>query len=167
MYMRLNKLHLVQTGKEEKNIDDKKFIEDLKELSTQEKRCLIVFNKKDVTLKINIDEVKMKMPEQEFYSKVDAKINDRIKSADIIEIFKHIPKHLSIRLEADYIEYIIKLMKSKIFIEKLRFAGIKFLYNSIEIEPRIIKSKQDEEDLIKEVKEKEAKRDRLNIDFDK
>ena len=104
-------LHLILTDKEEKNSEDKDFIEDLKEFSTQKKRCFIVFDKKDITLKIDIDEVKMKMPDQEFYSKVDVKINDIINPENIIEMLKHIPNHIELRLEADDIEQIIKLMK--------------------------------------------------------
>ena len=128
---------------------------------------LIVFDKKDITLRIGIYEVEMKMPEQEFYSKVDVKIGCNIKSEDIIEMLKHMPNHLTIRLEEDYIENIIKLMKSKALIQKLKGKGINFLHNSTEIKPRIIESKQDEDDFINEVKEIEAKKDRLNMDCDK
>ena len=127
----------------------------------------MVFDKKDVTLKKDIDEVEMKMTELEFYSKVDAKTNDKIKSEDMIKMLNKIPNHLTIRLEAYYIEQIIELMKSKTLIGMLKEQRIKFMYNSIEIEPRIIKSKQDEDDLKNEAKEKEAKRDRLNMDCDK
>ena len=105
----------------------------------------------------------MKKLKQEFYSKVDAKINDRIKPEDIIKMLEHIPKHLELRLEADHVEQIIELMKSKTLIEKLWEQRIKFLFNNIEIEPRIIESKMDEEELKNEVNEIKAKRDRLNI----
>ena len=154
-----------------KNSDNKNFIEFLKEISTREEGCFIVFDKIDATLKININESEMKMQMQKqkkvFYSKVDAKINDRIEPVDIIKTIKHIPIHLGIRLEADHIKQMIKLMKSKSLIKKLKEQGIKFLYKGIEIEPRIIESKIDEDDLKNEVKEKEAKRDRLNMDCDK
>ena len=161
-------MRLTLTDKEEKNSEDKDFIEDLKELSTSlPRRCFIIFNRKDITLKIVIDEVKMKMQEQEFYSKADAKINDRINSEDIICMFKHIPNHLTIRIEADYIKQIIELMKSKTLIEKLEENAIKFVYKDIEIEPRIIDSKMDEDDIKNEVKEIEAKRCRFNMDCDK
>ena len=159
-------LRLILTDKEEINSENKDFIEDLKELSTQEKRCFIIFDKQDVTLKIDIDEVKMKMIEQEFCSKVDAKINNKIESEDIIEMLKHIPNHLAIKLEADKIEQIIELMKSKILIEKLRKQRTNFLYSGIEIKPRIIKSKMDEKDLKSEVVELATKRVRLNMDCD-
>ena len=143
------------------------FFEDLQRYSRMKGECIIVFDKKDITLKIDIDKVKMKMPELEFYSKVDAKIYDKTKdSEDIIKMLNKIPNHLIIRLEADYIEQIIDLMKSKTLIEKLKEQGIKFLYNGIEIEPRIIDSKMDEDDLKNEVEEIEAKRDRLNMDCD-
>ena len=158
---------LILSNKEVKIFEDKKFIEDLKEESAQPRRCFIVFDKKDITLKTNIDEVEMKMPEQEFYSKVDAKINNEIKLKDIIKMLNHIPKHISVRLEADNIDQIIKLMKSKTLIEKLKAQGNNFLYKGIEIEPRIIESKMDGDDLQNEVKEIEAKRDRLNMDCDK
>ena len=160
-------MYFIQADKETKNSENNDFIEDLKELSTQEEEQFIVFDKKDIALKIDIDEVKMKMTELDFYFKVDAKINNKIKPEDIIKMLKHIPKHLELRLEADYIEQIIKLMKNKTLIEKLKEKGTKFLLNGIEIEPRIIESKMDEEDLIMEVKEIEAKRDRLNMDWDK
>ena len=159
-------LRLIHTDEEEKNSENKDFIEDLKVESTQPRRCFIVFDKKDITLKINIDEVKLKMPEQEFYSKVDVKINYKIKSEDIIKMLEHIPNHLAIRLETNSIKKIIELMNFEIFIEKLQVQGTKFLHKSIEIEPRIIKSKIDEDDLKNEVKEIEAKRDRLNMDCD-
>ena len=146
-----------------KNLEDKKFIEDLKKFSTQEAVCLIVFDKKDITLKIDIDKVEMKKLKQEFYSKVDAKINDRIKPENIIKMIEHIPNNLELRLEADHVEQIIELMKSKTLIEKLWEQRIKFLFNCIEIESRIIESKIDEDDLKNEVKKIEAKRDRLNI----
>ena len=81
-----------------KNSKDKDFISYLKELSTQEERIFIVFNKKDIFLKIYIDEVKMKKPEKEFCSNVDAKINYNIKPEEIIKILKQIPKNLTIRL---------------------------------------------------------------------
>ena len=42
---------MILTDKEEINSENKDFIEDLKELSTQEKRCFIIFDKQDVTLK--------------------------------------------------------------------------------------------------------------------
>ena len=84
-------LSLILIEKKVKNSDDKDFIEDLKELSAQEGGCYIVFDKKDITLKIDIDEVKVKIPEQEFYSKVDAKINDKIESEDIICMLEYIP----------------------------------------------------------------------------
>ena len=158
---------LILSNKEVKIVEDKKFIEDLKEESAQPSRCFIMFDKKDITLKTNIDEVEMKMPEQEFYSKVDVKINDKIKPEDIIKKLELIPKHLAIRLEADNIEQIIELMKRKILIEKLKAQGNNFLYKGIEIEPRIIESKMDGDDLQNEVKEIEAKRDRLNMDCDK
>ena len=58
-------------------------------------------------------------------------------------------------------------MKSKTLIQKLKEQGIKFVYKGIEIEPRKIKSKMNEDDLKIEVKEIEAKRDRLNMDCDK
>ena len=160
-------LRLIHTDEEEKNSKDKDFIEDLKELSAQEGGCYIVFDKKDITLKIAIDEVIMKMPDLEFYSKVDVGINDRINSEDIICKLEHIPNHLTIRIEADYIKQIIELMKSKTLIEKLKEQRIMFLYNSIEIEPRIIESKMDEDDLNNEVKEIKAKRCRMNMDCDK
>ena len=161
-------MRLILTDKEEENSEDKDFIEDLKELSTQRWRSFIVFDKKDVTLKININEIVMKKSKQEFYSKVDAKIYAKTKdSDDIIKMLEHIPNHLIIRLEAYIIEGIIESMKSKTLIEKLKEHGIKFLYNGIEIEPRIIKSKMNETDLKNEVKEIEAKRDRLNMDCDK
>ena len=146
-----------------KNSEDKKFIEDLKFFSTQEAVCLIVFDKKDITLKIDIDKVEMKKLKQEFYSKVDAKINDRIKPENIIKMIEHIPNNLELRLEADHVEQIIELMKSKTLIEKLWEQRIKFLFNCIEIESRIIETKIDEDDLKNEVKKIEAKRDRLNI----
>ena len=160
-------MHLIQTDKEEKKSEDKDFIEDLKKITAQEKRFFIVFDKKDITLKIDIDKVEKKKPEKEFYSKVDAKINDKIESEDIIETLNHIPKHLTIRLETDSIYKIIKLMKSKNLIEKLKEQGTKFLHKGIEIKPRIIESKQDEDDLKKEGKKIEAKRNRLNMDCDK
>ena len=150
-----------------KNPENKDFIEDLKELSTQEKRCFIVFDKKDVTLKIDIDEVEEKMSEQEFDSKIDVKINDEVKPKDIIKMLNQFPKHLELRLEADNTNQMIKLMKSKTLIERLKEKGIKILHNSIEIEPRIIESRMDEKDLRNEVKEIEAKRVRLNMDCDK
>ena len=150
-----------------KIFEDKKFIEDLKEESAQPRRCFIVLDKKDITLKTNIDEVEMKMPEQEFYSKVDVKINDKIKPEDIIKKLELIPKHLAIRLEADNIEQIIELMKRKILIEKLKAQGNKFLYKDIEIKPRIIESIMDEDNLKNKVKEIESKRYRLKMDCDK
>ena len=70
-------------------------------------------------------------------------------------------------MEADHIEQIIELMRNKTLIEKLKEQRIMFLYNSIEIEPRIIKSKMDGDDLKNEVNEIEAKSDRLNMDCDK
>ena len=164
---RINELWLILTNKEDKYSEDKGFIEDLKELLTQDKGCFIVFDKKDITLKIDIDKVKLKMPEQEFYSEIDVKINDKTESEEIIKMINKIPNHLAIRLEADYTDQIIELMKSKIFIEKLRENGIKFLYNDIEIKPRIIECKQDEDDLKNEVKEIKAKKYRLNMDCDK
>ena len=160
-------MRLILTDKEEENSEDKDFIEDLKELSTQDWRSFIVFDKKDVTLKIDIDEVEKKMPELECYSKVDVKIIDKIEPKDIICMLKHIPNHLAIILEADYIKKIIKLMKSKTLIQKLKEQGTKFVYKGIEIEPRKIESKMDEEDFKNEVIEIEAKRDRLNMDCDK
>ena len=159
-------MHFILTDKEEKNSEDKDFIEDLKEISAQEERCFIVFDKKDITLKIDIDGVEMEMPKQEFYSKVDAKINDKIKTKKLICILKHIPNHLAVRLEADYIDQIIKLMKSKTLIEKLKEHGIKFLLKDIEIKPRIIKSKMDGDYLKNKVREIEAKRNRLSMDCD-
>ena len=105
----------------------------------------------------------MKMPEQEFYTKVDAKFNYFTKSNNIINMLKHIPNHLTIWLETNNIGLIIKLMKSKTLIEKLKEQGTKFLYEDIEIEPRIIESKMDEDDLMNEVNEIEAMRDRLNM----
>ena len=159
-------MRLIQTDKEEINSEDIDFIEDLKERSAQPRRCFIVFDKNDITLKIDIDEVKIKMPEQEFCSKVDVKIDYKIKPEKIICMLEHIPKHLTIWLEADCIEHIIKLMKSKILIEKLKEQGTKFIYNSIKIEPRIIKSKIDEDDLKNEVKEIAEKRCRFSMDCD-
>ena len=158
---------MIQTDEEEINSKDKKFIEDLKEISIRNRKSFILFDKKDVTLKKDIDEVEMKKLKQEFYSKVDVKINDKIKTENIICMLKHIPKHLAIRLEADYIEQIIELMRSKTLIEKLKEKGTRFMYNTIEIEPKIIESKIDEDDLKNEVIEIAAKRDRLNMDCDK
>ena len=137
---------MILEDKEEINSENKNFIEYLKEISTWKKRSFIIFYKKDITLKIDFDEVDMKMLEQEFCSKVDAKINDKIESEDIICMLEHIPSHMTITLEADSIEQIIKLMKSKILIEKLKEKGTKFLHKGIEIDPRIIKSKMDEND---------------------
>ena len=147
---------MIHTDEEDKNSKDKDFIEDLKKISVQEKRCFIVFDKKDIALKIDIHEVDMKMPKQEFYSKVDAKIKGKINSEDVICKIKQIPNYLELRLEADYLEKILRLMRSKTLIEKLKEQGIKFLYNSIEIEPRVIESRMDEKDLRNEVKEIEA-----------
>ena len=158
---------MILANKEEINSENKKFIEDLKELSIRKVRSYIVFYKKDITLKIDIDKVDMKMPKQKYYSKVDAKINDKIKPENIICMLENIPNHLTIRFEADYIKQITELMKSKTLIDKLKEQRIKFLYNSIEIEPRIIKNKIDEEDLKNEVIEIKTKRDRLNMDCDK
>ena len=166
MLQKLNNLHLIQEDKEEINSENKDFIEDLKEESTQPRTCFIVFDKKDITLKVNIDEVKLKITEQEFYSKVDVKINDRIKSEDIIWMLEHIPNHLAIRLESNSIEQLIELMNWEILIEKLKEQGTKFLLKGIEIEPRIIKSKIDEDDLKNEVKEIEAKRVRFSVNCD-
>ena len=111
--------------------------------------------------------LKWKWSSKNFIQNVDAKINNKIESEDIIEMLKHIPNHLAIRLETNNIDETIKLMKSKTLIEKLQEQGIKFLYNGIEIEPRIIESKQDEDDFKNEVKEINAKRCRMNMDCDK
>ena len=164
---RIYNLRFILKDEEVKNRERKYFIEDL--ISTQEELgCLIIFNKKDITLKIDIDKFKMIMPGQElYYSKVDVKINDKIKPEGIICMLNHIPDHLTIRLEVDSIDEIIEPMKSKILIERLKEQGIKFLYKGIEIEPRIIKSEQDEDDLKNELKEIETKRERLNMDCDK
>ena len=156
-------MHLILEDKEEINSE----IKDLKELSTQEKRSYIVFDKKDVTLKINIDEVEMIMTELEYYSKVDVKVNNKIQPGNIIKILEHIPSNLAVRLEADNIDLIIKLMNSEILIEKLKEQGIKFLLKGIEIEPRIIENKMDEDNLKNEVTEIKAKRWRMNMDWDK
>ena len=163
----ISQFWLILTDKEVKNSEDKDFIEDLKKISELEKRCFIVFDKKNVTLKINIDKVEMKMPEQEFYSKVDVKINDKIKPEDIIKKLELIPNHLSIRLETNSIKKIIELMNFEIFIEKLKAQGNKFLYKDIEIKPRIIESKMDEDNLKNKVNEIESKRYRLKMDCDK
>ena len=160
-------LHLILTDKEVRNPENKDFIKDLKELSTQEKRCFIVFDKKDVTLKIDIDEVEEKMSEQEFDSKIDMKINDEVKPKDIIKMLNQFPKHLELRLEADNTDQMIKLMKCDILIGKLKEKRTIFVYKGIEIEPRIIKSKMDGKDLRNEVKEIKAKKVRLNMDCDK
>ena len=160
-------MNFIVADKEEINSKDKNFIEDLKELSIGKERSYIVFDKNDITLKIDINKVIKKMPKQEFYSKVDVKINYKIKSEDIIKMLNKIPNHLTIRLEADYIKKIIELMKSKTLIEKLKERGTKFFIKGIEIETRIIESKMDEDDLKNELKKKEAKRDRLNMDCDK
>ena len=109
----------------------------------------------------------MTIPKQKFCSKVDANISYFTISNNIISILKHIHKYIELRLEADNIEKIIELMKSKILIEKLKKQGTKFFYKGIEIKPRIIKSKIDEDDLKNEVKEIERKRYRLNLDCDK
>ena len=161
-------MRLIQTDEEEINSEDNDFIEDLKEFSIQqEERYFIVFDKKDITLKIDIDEVNMKTSEQEICSKVDAKINDKIMSNNIICMLENTPNYLGIRLEADYFDHIIELMKCEIFIKKLEEQGIKFVYKDTEIEPRIIESKMDEDNLKNEVKEIERKRYRLNLDCDK
>ena len=159
-------MYFIIEDKEEINSENKDFIEDLKEKSTQEEICFIVFDKKDIALKINIDEVKLKMKEQEFYSKVDVKINYKIKPEDIIIMLEHIPNHLAIRLETNNINQIIELMNSEILIKKLKVQGTKFLHKGVEIEPRIIKNKIDEEDVKNEVKEIEAKRVRFSVDCD-
>ena len=160
-------LRFILADNEATNSENKDFIEDLKKISTQKEKFFIVFDKKDVALKIWINEAEIKKPKQEFYPKVDMKINNKIKPADIICILEHILNHLAIRLETNNIDETIKLMKSKTIIEKLQEQGIKFLYNDIEIEPRIIESKMDEDDLKNEVKEIKAKRDRLDMDCDK
>ena len=163
----IRNLWLIHTDEEVINSEDRYFIEDLKEKSAQPRRCFIVFDKKDIALKINIDEVKLKMKMQEFYSKVDVKINYKIKSEDIICIFKHIPNHWAIRLETNSINQITELMNSEILIEKLKEMGINFLHKGIEIAPRIIESKMDGDDLKKEVKEIKEKWDRMSMDCDK
>ena len=156
----------IQIDEAKINSKDKKFIEDLKEISIRNLKSFIVFDKKDITLKIDIDEVKIKMPKQEFYSKVNVEIS-YIKPENIIKNLEHIPNHLAIRLESDHFEQIIELMKNKTLIEKLKEQRIKFLHKDIEIEPRIIKNKIDEDDLKNEVIEIKTKRDRLNMDCDK
>ena len=153
--------------KEVKNSKNKKFIDSLKEISTQKERCFIVFYKKGIDLKINIHEVKTKMPKQEFYSTVDVKINNKIESEDIICMLEHIPNHLTIRLEADKIEHIFKLMKNKKLIEKLKEQGTKFFHKGIIMQPKIIENRMNEKDLKNRVKEMKAKIDRLNMDCDK
>ena len=160
-------MRFILADKEATNSENKDFIEDLKRISKRKEKYIIIFDKKDVTLKIVINEAEMKKLKQEFYSKVDMKVNYKIKPADIICILEHIPNHLAIRLETNSIYQIIKLMKSKTRIQKLKEQRINFLYKGIEIEPRIIKSKMDEDDLKNEVKEIKAKRDRLNMDCDK
>ena len=163
---KIRNLKLNQTDEEVISSENIDFIEDLKKISAQKGEWFIVFDKKDVTLKININKVKMKMPELECYSKVDVKIGCLIKSEDIICMLEHIPKHLKLRFEADYIGKIIEWMKNKTLIEKLKEQGTKFLYEDIEIEPNIIESKMDEDDLMNKVKEIEAKRYTLNMDYD-
>ena len=160
-------MHFILNDNVTKNSEDNDFIEELKELSKQEEKCFFVFDKKDITIKIDIDEVKMKMPKQKYYSKVDAKINDKIIQENIIKKLEQIPNHLTIRLEANNIEQIIEYMKSKTLIEKMKEQGTKFLLWGIEIEPRIIKSKMDINNLKNEVKGILTKRVRLNIDCDK
>ena len=160
---RIYDLNFILKDEEVKNPENKEFIDDLKECSKYTEDCLIIFDQKDITLKIYMDKVKKYMPEQEFYSKVNVRI-DFIESENIIKMLKHIPNYLTIRLEADYIYKIIEPMKSKIIIEKLKKLGTKFLHKGIEIEPRIIKSKQDEDDFIDEIG---AKICQLNIDCDK
>ena len=158
---------MILADKEVRNPENKDFIEDLKELSTQERRCFIVFDKKDITLKIDFDEVGEKMSEQEFDSKIDVKINDEVKPKDIVKMLNQFPNHLELRLKADNTDQMIKLMKCEILIEKLKEKRTIFVYKGIEIEPRIIKSKMDGKDLRNEVKEIKAKRVRLNMDCDK
>ena len=157
---------MILTDKEKINSEIIDFIEHINKFSEPEKGCFIIFDKKDITLKINTNKVKIEIPEQEFYSKVDAKVNDKTILEDIIRMLKDIPQHLELRLEADNIDQIIELMKCEILIEKLKSQGIIFLHKDIEIEPRTIKSKIDEDDLKIKVKEIEAKRNRLNRDYD-
>ena len=161
---RISRLRLILTDKEEKSSEDKDFIEYL--ISKRPEERFIVFDKKDIALKIDIDEVKIKMPKLKFYSKLNVKIDDKIKSNNIIEMLEHIPSHLELRLETNNIDQIIELIRSKILIEMLNEQGIKFLYKGIEISPRIIENIIDEKDVKNEVKEIEAKRDRLNTDCD-
>ena len=149
---------LILADKEDTNSENKDFIENLKKISTLKNRYIIVFNKNDMTLKKDIDKVKMKMRKLELNSKIDEEIYGKIKPEDIIKMLEQIPNHLSIRLKVDNIDQIIELMKSKVLIEKLKNEGTKFVYKDIEIEPRIIESKMDGDDLKEEI---EAKRDRL------
>ena len=139
----------------------------IKTNSTSTFGYFIVFNKKDIVLKIHLDKIKKDMPMQEFCSKVDVKILNRIQSEDIISILEYIPNHLDIRLEVDCIEQIIELMKCEMLIEKLKQQGTNFLYNDIEIKPKIIISKQDENNFEDEFKKREAKKNRLNMNCDK
>ena len=106
----------------------------------------------------------MKMRKLKFNSKVDAEIYDKIKPEDIIKMLEQIPNHLAIKLKGDNIDQIIELMKSKVLIKKLKKEGTKFFLKGIEIEPRIIESKMDGDDLKEEI---EAKRVRLYMDCDK
>ena len=149
---------MILTDEEDINSEKKDFIEDLKKISTRNKRYIIVFNKNDITLKKDIDKVEMKMRKLKFNSKVDAEIYGKIKPEDIIKMLEQIPNHLAIKLKVDNIDQIIELMKSKFLIEKLKEQGNNFLYKGIEIKPRIIESKMDGDDLKEEI---EAKRVRL------
>ena len=149
---------LILADKEDMNSEKKDFIEKLKKISPRYKRYIIVFNKNDISLKKDINKVKMKMRKLELNSKVDEVIYGKIKPEDIIKMLEPIPNHLAIRLKVDNIDQIIELMKSKVLIEKLKKEGTKFVYEGIEIEPRIIESKMDGDDLKEEI---EAKRVRL------
>ena len=84
-------------------------------LSTQQRKWIIIFNKIDIILKLNIEEVETKINDQKFYSKIDIKLNDKNNEENIISLIVHIPNNLYIRLESDNIEQIIELMGNKTF----------------------------------------------------
>ena len=128
-------LHLIPIDNEEnKFFENKEFIERLKLKEKCKDQSYILFNKKDITLKMIMSKDKIEMPKHEFYSKVDVMINESNKPEDIIKMIDQIPEQSLLRLEADNIDNIIELMKSEDFISEMKNKITKFLYKGIEIE---------------------------------
>ena len=118
----------------------------LKDISNSNKDCYMIFEKKYIAIKSNLNKINVNTSILKFFSKAYLKIDSETKPNAIVKIFNHFQKDVEYILEIDDVTLIFKLMRSLNFRKKVNEFNAKFKWEGIYIKPHDIENRKDQKD---------------------